>query len=51
MVQIQKERREDRHERSDRIAREYIETTRMKREAKTSRLKALRLQRERQSGV
>jgi hypothetical protein len=50
MAQIQKERQEDRHERSNRIAREYIETARIKRENKTSKLRALRLQKERESG-
>lgn len=42
-------KREDRHERVDRIARQIIDEERLAREKKTARLRALRLQREQES--
>ncbi|HWJ87279.1 MAG TPA: hypothetical protein VNS12_04340 [Pelagibacterium sp.] len=42
-------RREDRHQRVDRIARQIINDERLAREKKTAHLRALRLQREQEN--
>ena len=47
MVEIQKEKPENRHERADRVAREYITAERRAREKKTARLREMRLKMER----
>lgn len=47
MMNTRLEKPENRHERADRVAREYITAERAKREEKTSRLRDLRLKMER----
>lgn len=49
MLKIQNERQENRHERADRISREYITAERRKRDEKTARLRDMRLKIERVS--
>ena len=48
-MRAQAARTENRHERADRIAREYIDAERAAREKKTARLREMRLKMERMS--
>jgi hypothetical protein len=47
MMEVRQERPENRHERADRIAREYIDAERSERKEKTARLREMRLKMER----
>lgn len=47
MMRVRIEKPENRHERADRIAREYISSERRQRDEKTARLREMRLKMER----
>lgn len=47
MMKVRSEKAENRHERSDRIAREYVAAERRQRDEKTARLREMRLKMER----
>ena len=47
MMRVRIEKPENRHERADRVAREYITAERSQREKKTARLREMRLKMER----